>query len=86
MSEALAGLSGDYAGKYYSLKSLTTQEYNQLIDVSKPCFKAIHFYINVKEPEILGKRLTFILQFSCIGRIVLLTSLKFYYKHFEQSY
>jgi len=32
MSEALAGLDGAYKGKYYSLKSLTDQEYNQLID------------------------------------------------------
>ena len=34
MTEALAGLDGAYKGKYYSLRSLTDQEYNQLIDVS----------------------------------------------------
>jgi len=32
LTEALAGLEGPYKGKYYSLKSLTEKEYNQLID------------------------------------------------------
>jgi creatine kinase len=33
ISNALQGMTGDYAGNYYSLKSMTPQVYEQLVNV-----------------------------------------------------
>jgi len=42
MVEALAGLSGDLAGKYYPLKGMTKEEESQLIAVSTALLTLTH--------------------------------------------